>query len=199
MLDRPEITIVEHPDAISSLGGETESFDIIICTRRLESIGPASTLFARSRTLLRPLGLFLVGGSNWNALERRWRPKAWLAGHAEATQYGSLGHLRSYATRFGFEIVNAGTTPRLEEISAALYGGDHPAARLAATPFGLAGALPGLGSIFWGLLAKRGLAPSRVTHAEATDEALAPGLATLQIYHRENPPFDNRKSSFETD
>lgn len=183
-LERPEITVVEHRDSVTSMAPEPESFDIIIASERLESLGPASTLFARSRTMLKPLGLFLVGGTNWGSIERRWGARRWLEANPEGTQYVTPSILRDYATRYGFETIARGSTPQLPEIARSLVGNDRPLARLLSFPIGLLGSAPGLGTIAWGLLAKRGLAPTRVIPAESPQEALNPGLATMTAYER---------------
>ncbi len=171
--------LLEHlSGSIESGGYPPETFDIILCTRSLDSVNSIGSLFAHARTWLRPLGLFVTGSANWESVERRFWTARWLRNHPDGRQYPGYTQLKAYATRYGFEVVTSGTTVSLGSIARTGFGSGSSLLRLLAFPLGLLGWLPRLGSSCWGVLVKRGLATRPVLERPAEEVAPAPGLAT---------------------
>lgn len=163
---------------IESAAFAPEEFDMILCARSMESFPSPSDLFLKARLWLKPEGMLVAGGANWESLERRLSTSRWLDYYPGGRYYLGFGHLRQYATRFGFETVSSGTTPNLHTISSILFGSDSVPIRIAALPLRIAARLPRLGSIWWGVLIKRSLAVRPVLHSPREELEMAPGFAT---------------------
>ncbi len=176
-LEKSGLTVTHHTGSIASGGWPPDTFDAILCSRSAETLPSIAGLFARARTWLRPLGLFVTGGANWESIERRlWRDR-WLRLHPGAALYPGYSHLRSYATRYGFEVVTSGTSMQLESIAETGFGSGSALFRIAALPIGLIGSLPRLGSTWWGVLVKRGLATRPLLEKPLEERVTVPGLA----------------------
>ena len=176
-LEESGLTVTHYTGSIASAAWPPESFDAILSTRSAETLPSIASLFARARTWLRPLGLFVTGGANWESIERRlWRDR-WLRLHPGNELYPGYSHMRSYATRYGFEVVTSGTSMQLESIARTAFGSGSALSRIAALPIGLLGAWPRLGSSWWGVLIKRGLATRPVLEKPLEEHATVPGLA----------------------
>ena len=170
--------LLEHlSGSIDSGGYPPETFDIILCTRSLDSVNSIGSLFAHARTWLRPLGLFVTGSANWESVERRLWTSRWLRNHPDGRQYPGYSQLKAYATRYGFEVVTSGTTVSLGSIARTGFGSGSGPLRLLALPIGVLGWLPRLGSSCWGVLVKRGLATRPVLDRAAEEVAPSTGLA----------------------
>lgn len=177
ILENPALTVDHLSGSIDSGGYPPETFDIVLCTSSLDSVNSVGSLFARARTWLRPLGLFVVGGGNWESVERRLWTTRWLRYHPEGRQYPGYSHMKAYATRYGFEVVTSGTSVSLGSIARTGFGSSSLPVRLLALPLGAAGFLPRLGSSCWGVLVKRGLATRPVLERQSEEPAVRPGLA----------------------
>jgi hypothetical protein len=181
--DRAGIDIVQHDGDISAAVFPPESFDIILATRRLERVNSPAHLFARSRLWLRPEGLLVVGGVNWEALERRLWTTRWLRHYRHGRVYLGYSHVKAYATRYGFEVLTSGTRSDFHSISRIGLGSDTPLVRAILLPLELVSMFPRLGSTWWGLLVKRDIATAPV-YDEATEAVIegSPGLAPAGSY-----------------
>ena len=151
---------------------------MILCAQSMESFPSPSDLFLKSRLWLKPEGLLVAGGANWDSLERRISTKRWLDYYPEGRYYLGFGHLRQYATRFGFEIVSSGTTSNLYIISSVLFGSDSISVQIASIPLSIAAQLPRLGSTWWGVLVKRSLATRPLLHSPLERVEGVAGFAT---------------------
>ena len=174
---RGSLSLTHYTGSLASAGYAPNTFDVVLISRAAESFNSLASLFARTRTWLRPLGLFVIGGANWESMERRLWSDRWLRLHAGHHLYPGGTHLRPYATRYGFEIVTRGTTVRLGSIARTAFGSTSTLGRIAASPLGIIGSAPGLGSAWWGILVKRGLATRPVLEKTLEEKSAAPGLA----------------------
>lgn len=181
--DRAGIDIVQHDGDISAAVFPPETFDIILATRRLERVNSPAHLFARSRLWLRPEGLLVVGGVNWEGLERRLWTSRWLRHYRHGRVYLGYSHVKAYATRYGFEVLTSGTRSDFHSISRIGLGSDTPLVRMILLPLELVSLLPRLGSTWWGLLVKRDIATAPI-YDDATEEAIegSTGLAPAGSY-----------------
>lgn len=177
LIESSGLQLTHHTGSIASGGWPPETFDVILCSRSVETLPSIASLFARARTWLRPLGLFVTGGANWESIERRLWSARWLRLHPGAPLYPGYSHLRSYATRYGFEIVTSGTSMQLGSIAETGFGSSSALFRIAALPIGLVGSLPRLGSTWWGVLVKRGLATRPILEKTLEERVKVPGLA----------------------
>ncbi|MCB0712170.1 MAG: hypothetical protein KDD67_07555 [Ignavibacteriae bacterium] len=168
----------QHSGRIGSAAFAPEEFDMILCAQSMESFPSPSDLFLKSRLWLKPEGLLVAGGANWDSLERRISTKRWLDYYPEGRYYLGFGHLRQYATRFGFEIVSSGTTSNLYIISSVLFGSDSISVQIASIPLSIAAQLPRLGSTWWGVLVKRSLATRPLLHSPLERVEGVAGFAT---------------------
>ncbi len=176
--EAPYVSLKNHAGRIESASFHPEEFDMILCARSMESFSSPSALFMMTRLWLRPGGLFVAGGANWESLERRINTHRWIELYSSGRYYLGYGHMRQYAMRYGFEITSSGTASSLPIIASILYGSDSILKQIGAIPVRLAAILPRLGSTWWSVLVKRSLATRPLLNSPLERVERTAGLAT---------------------
>lgn len=177
--------------SLDAAGFVPEKFDIILCARGLDTLPSPSLFFDRARYWLSPEGKLLVGSLNFDSLPARLRRRNWLQRYAMSAEHLlSLGTLKRYARRFGFDIKSVRTRSRTEDVASIITGREHPlwVTEMAVAPLALAASLFSMGVIVVIEMRKAGLVLRPILRDVEEEAEGAPGLAPA-LYtgvHRES-------------
>jgi hypothetical protein len=166
--------------SFDAAGFVPDKFDIILCARGLETFPSPSLVFDRARYWLAPGGTLLVGALNFDSLPARVRRRNWLRRYAMSAEHLlSLGTLKAYARRFGFDIKSVRTRSRTEDVASIITGSEHPLwiAEMAFAPLALAASLFSMGVIVVIEMRKAGLVLRPILRDVEEEMEGAPGLA----------------------
>jgi hypothetical protein len=169
-----------HEASFDAAGFVPDKFDIILCTRGLETFVSPSLLFDRARYWLAPGGSLLVGALNFDSLPARLRRHNWLQRYAMGAEHLlSLSTLKGYARRFGFDIKSVRNRSRTEDVASIITGSEHPfwITEMAVAPLALAASLFSMGVIVVIEMRKSGLALRPILRGVEEEVEGAPGLA----------------------